>query len=329
MKHTCIYSKSLVRMLLLFATASLCAWPSFAQQDLQVMVSGPWSYVTDTNYPGRLFLVAPGKSNHHKVYLLPGTDPTAFKSGTPSPTGTYTLDYTATKGHATKYSNPPVLSGISIGSPATKVVSILVNKNNKNYIISLPMPDGYSTYSGSMGTSESEVSNKHIPNASVGAPKQYTTWMVLHYNVVQIPDSFHLLDGTKIPTTGSSAGTFGGVSIVLGDPNDKDDDKICDHISLESVKERNQLWHVKQHARFPQVDDQGHQDHGNYDYSRCSDSNPKKYPKMTSRVEQKSCIDHVRDKDRCLAAAGSADCHASQVSVNSAIPGAAVPTTVP
>ena len=305
MKHTRFHSKRLGRRALLCVMASLCAWPSFAQQDLQVMVSGPWSYATDTTYPNRLFLVAPGKSDHHKVYLLPGADPTVFKSGTPSPTGTYTLDYTAVKGTpATAYPNPPVLSGVSIGSPAKKVRPILVNKKNKNYVISLPTPDGYSTYSGSMGTSESEVSNKRISNATV-EPKQYTTWMVLHYNVAQIPNSFRVSNGASLPTTG------GGISIVLGDPKDYDDDAICDHVSLESVKERNRLWHVKQYARFPKLlDPQGTQNHGMYDYDRCSDSNPKKYP-----------LD--------LGAAGSADCHASQGNVNNAISGATVPTTVP
>jgi hypothetical protein len=162
------------------------------------------------------------------------------------------------------------------------------------------MPDGFSTYSGSMGTSESEVSSSHIPRAGSVMPMQYTTWMVLHYAVTHIPDSFNLPDGRKVSTTGGSPSTSVGISIVLGVPSD-DNDMTCDHISLESVIERNRLWHLKQYARFPQMLDPATQYPGHYDYVGCSDSNPAKHP---------------------LGAVGGGDCHAAQMSINNAIPGA-------
>jgi hypothetical protein len=179
-------------MALLVAITLLGAWPLAAQQYLQVMVAGPWSYVTDNSFPGRLLLVAPGKSKTHKVYLIPGTNPLPHYPA-PTSTGIYTLDlwnpsglYTAPTGLIA-----PTVCGASVDSTSKNYKRAL---GASNYVISLPMPKAYSTYQGAMGTSESEVSAVTTTSGNHPPPTQYTTWMVLYY-----PQADGLLDQNNMP----------------------------------------------------------------------------------------------------------------------------------
>lgn len=292
-----------------FVVAPVLTHVSLAQ-DLQVIVSGPWSFVTDPspNYKGRLLLVAPGQSSHHKVYILPGTDPTTFTSASAKPLsgpGTFRLDYTANKGTMliTDHNTPQVCGG-AITSPATNVRPILDNSTSSNYVISLPAPDEFTTFPGSMGTSESEVSGAPIKKKGSAPPLEYTTIMVLHYSVDRIPDQFTIAGSSPVSTNGA------GISIVAGDPDYSHDDPTCDHVSLESVKERNDLWALQQYSRLPGVlINSGVQNRGNYNYEKCSDHDPTVHPKGPF-------------------AGGSADCHACQISINSAVTGAVILTNI-
>jgi hypothetical protein len=338
MKQAYRCSQNLGKFVLLVVMAVGCARPSSAQQDLQVMVAGPWSYVTDSvKYPGRLFLVAPGSSTSHAVYIFPGTNPVFSSSNppvvsptAPSPTGTYKLDYSYKGQYSATDQSPPVLCGAAISSPTTNVRPILNNASNSNFVISLPIPDGYSTFSGSIngwsGTSESEVSGTPILNSTAAPPaRQYTTWMVLHYGVTQIPASFQLT-GTAvgtISTTGSTANYSGGISIVLSDMGTAD--LVCDSVSLVSVKDRNGLWTLNQYARFPRQSSPGVQILGQYDFSHCSNSGPVSAMKNAATHSKVSAMKQSKPG---LLSPGSADCHACQMSVNSAIPGAITPTVV-
>ena len=308
-------ASQILRLALLAVVAVICVTPSYAQKDLQVMVAGPWSYVTDSvAFPGRLLLVASGISAHHSVYILGGTSP--FPPY-PAPTliqhpGSYALNYAATPATYSNTGNVPVVCGASISSPSTNVTPILNNSNKANYVISLPIPDGYSTYSGPYGSSESEVSSAPIPDANSAPPQvRYTTWMVLHYGVKKIPKSFQLT-GSLSTTVSSSSG---GISIVLGD--DGTYDPKCDSVSLESVKERNALWTLKQYARFPKQTALGAQQPGQYDFGDCPDSGPL-FATKQSEVMPKTWP----------FSPGSADCHSCQMSVNNAVSGATVSSTV-
>jgi hypothetical protein len=309
MKDMCLYLQSMAKIALVFVMALICAKPSAAQQDLQIMVSGPWSYVIDNVNAanrGRLLLIAPSKDlhghpSHHQVYLLPGVDATAFTTATtPTLTGIYKLDYDQTlKGTLPAQElEPAVLCGAKISN----LVIGTVSASRGNYVISLPMPKSFSTYVDSSGTyfgySESRVSTKTF-NASV-APVNYTTWMVLHFGVKSIPSRITVNGTASAPISTNGK----GISIVMGDPNPTDDDLTCDHVSLESVEERAGLWHSAQFARFPEEEDStGKQKHYQYDYSDCSDHDPTVHP---------------------LGAAGSADCHACQMSISGAVPGATI-----
>jgi hypothetical protein len=286
MKLACVRSKFLGKIALLLAMTVLSTLSSLAQ-NLQVMVVGPWSYVSSG---GRLYLVASGKSKSHKVYLLPGTNPNpSYPPQTQLGAGIYTLDlvmpgtYTAPTGLIT-----PTLC------PAAPSSVLPVLQDSSNYVISLPMPKAYSTYSGPMGTSESEVSATPIVDPTTVQPQQYTTWMVLYY-----PQAQGLSDQKK--------NTYGGgASIVLtdyGNSGDDANDAQCDHVSLESVHERNILWNIQQYARFPELKDMiGHQILGFYS-AQCSSSDPNGHPKA----------------EEPLNAVSSADCHACQMNINGAI----------
>jgi len=236
MNRKCLYSRFLGKIVLLFATAQLFAAPSLAQ-DLQVMVVGPWSYVSANN---RLFLVVPGTSTSHKVYLLPGTSALPPYKGYEIGKGSYTLNL-VNPGNYIAPANliTPVLSPATL--QPTSVTQTVNNASNNNYVISLPTPSAYST-SPTMGTSESEVSPYPIPDPSQIQPQQYTTWMILYY-----PHADGLSDQSNnlYPN---------GASIVLTDygSTGDDNDQLCDHVSLESVQERNSLWHIQQYARFPE-----------------------------------------------------------------------------
>jgi hypothetical protein len=321
MRHTCRYWQTLGRIALLFVMAALFAKSSFAQKDLQILVSGPWAYVTDpAKHPGRLFLVAPN-SQHHMVYIFGGINASDFANQHAIGVGSYTLDFDPNiKGTYTAVDQEPaVLCGGAIADPNRLQI---VLASTTNYVISLPTPDGYSTYADptfkSDGYSESKVSSGHFTTSVF--PENYTTLMVLHYGIRVMPDSL-MQAGTKtdtVKTTDATGNSAGGISIVVGDPEPKHNDSTCDHVSLESVKERNGLWNLTQYARFPkELNMQGLQDHYHYDYARCSDTDPTVHPLS------KNSGDRVG-----LLSTGSADCHTCQMSINSAIPGAIVPTTV-
>ncbi len=338
MKNACIYSYSLGKIALLFLMAALCARPSVAQQsDLQIIVSGPWSYVRDqANYPNRLLLVAPaknsqGQASRHQIYSWPGTNITANPSSVNSKLalqpGIYTLDFDQSLRHTPiPQGTEPTLCGASVTN-AGNVDAGAVGAGN--YVISLPMPDAFSTYidpTGTYsGTSYSQVSSSDISAGHPAPEIQYTTLMVLHYGATSIPQSLMLsgpsLTGPVPIKTVDSTGNFpGGVSILAADPTMTDDDPRCDGISSQSIQERNYLWGTTEYARFPRfiLDSQGnyHQWPGHYDYT-CSDS-----PLISSSSSKKGKKAKHADSILSKRSGGSADCHACQMSIiNNGAPG--------
>ena len=148
------YWQSLASILFLFAMAALCVKPSAAQQDLQIMVNGPWSYVA--NDDKTIFLVAPG-SMHHKTYIFAGTDAAEFAKpahqgdvipavkdshvrftddGTPI---TYPSDGEGAAVY-TAQANPSRVSAVLTGKALTNPSA------PQPYVILLPKPDSYSTF---------------------------------------------------------------------------------------------------------------------------------------------------------------------------------------
>jgi hypothetical protein len=332
MKDKCLYSRTVGRIAFLLLTSLLLSAQSFAQQDLQIIVNGPWSYVVQG---GRLWLVAPGKSVHHMVYIYSGLDVSAWKTITPEPKNTYTLNFDTGFQQGTP-PNPfnPEQATICNAHGVSNVTSVLNNTGNTNYVASLPMPNAFSTYSDPNfqwdGYSESKVSDSAITQLTPPVPPAlYTTVMVLHYWAQVLPDHL-LLNNARISTVAQGT-TPSGISIVTGDPNVGDDNPKCDDVSIESVAERNGVWTLNQsYALFPEETDLvGHQSH-HYRYA-CASSDSSRHPTMTLGERRKFCIDHGGKfkHNLCIFSGGSADCHACQMSINEpALPGTTILSTV-
>lgn len=322
------YWQYLGRIALLLAMAALCVKISAAQQDLEIMVNGPWSYVA--NDDTTIFLVAPG-SMHHKTYIYAGTDAAEFAKpahqGDVIPAGKLTLTFTH---DGTPIAYPSDGEGATVypaRANTSRVNAVLKAKALTNpsapqpYVILLPKPDSYSTFVDPNGHydgfSESKVyisdqavmSNRH---AQTIPPQLYTTWMVLHYGVKKFPVDVTDSNGKKYTATDAMP----GISIIAGDPAMRHDN-ACDYVSLESFNDQTVLWDLnagstsKRYARFPMETmlPPGQQIHYHYDYADCSDETPI----IPARGGEKSPIVWG-------AAGGSADCHTHQMSINGAGP---------
>jgi hypothetical protein len=312
MKHTCLYSQTLARPVYLFALTLLLVLPSAAQTDLQIMVSGPWAYVASASDKTRIFLVAP-PSAHHQAFIFAGTNAADFRKQGAYIVGKglYQLDFDWNL--KTAYTPTPqeaVVVPLATVNDLNKVSAILSSMNN--YVISLPVPDDYSTYVDPLGQvdgySESKVNANSVTQSI--APKLYTTWMVLHYSVKSLPVSLQQTGTANktIPTRDPNGKAPGGISIVLGDPNLWDYDPDCDSISLESLQGQDSLWGLTEFARFPKQDKTGKQRHYLYDYYGCSDSVPNMEAMKHSKKQANST------------SGGGADCHSHQYNINKAGP---------
>lgn len=305
MEHTCLYSRFVGKKALLVAMALLCTVPSFAQQYSEVLVAGPWSYVTDPNNPGWLFLVAPGGYADHPVYFLANT--TSGVGASAALPGTYTL---TPVGETTTYTPPtgltaPLICGATIAS--TGVTSILTNTASPNYVIRLPMPNGYAAVSSSMVIGLSEVSSTPILNATSAPPSlPYTTYMVLYYPTVA---SFSLQNVSTGAQTSYPSGQM--LNLVLSDNGGRDAE--CDAPSLAGVKERDTMWGLTQYARFPEqlLNGAGQWVQGStYDYEDCINFGP--------------ALSGIHHGGVYRTTPSSADCHACQLVVNGALPATVV-----
>jgi hypothetical protein len=292
---------------LIFGTTSL------AQVDLKIMVSGPWAYVANPSDKTRILIVAP-TSAHHNAYIFAGTNAASFRLLMPPSqisNGPYRLDFDSSLRVPFVGTPQKAITLLPFAVDQTKVSAIL--SDSSNYVISLPVPDDYSTYIDPAGMidgySESRVSASGITPPVPAPPTRYTTWMVLHYSVKALPVSLQQT-GTASQSIATTDGTTpGGISIVLGDPNLQDFDPDCDAISLESFEGQSNLWKLTEYARFPMQDNNGKQIPGKYDFKHCSDS-----------VPNMKALNHRKKKDQStspnLLSGGGADCHAAQISIN-------------
>ncbi len=326
MKDECRYSQRLERITLLLVVVVFFSRPSAAQSEVQIMVNGSWDYVEDPEpdkdpYAAgqtidRIVLVAPHNATH-AFYIFSGDDATKFAKSPQPPeikdTGIYYLDIKglmANSGHKPQPSDTlplnwsnllPVPQPVSI----SKIRSVLYTPNSvmARFAVSLPKPDYYTTYSGAWGTGLSESKVDVIPINSQ-QPGKYTTWMVLHYWVNTTPSATlnASLDDTSLPPiTGRpydfsidanvvAMATVPAISIVMGAAY-QENDFSCDTISQGSFKMSSALWQFTRYAQFPEEDMSGNQHAGVY--HNCG-----------GRVQK---------------AAGSADCHTAQGSINGAV----------
>jgi hypothetical protein len=307
----------------------LCITPLWGQDDLQIIVTGPWSYYTQDKKT--LYLIAPGNSSH-EFYLYEGGDVSRWDQPQPNgaqmrSAGIYAISFDSTyqKGTrpATGRGAPPLeLSNVStLGTPPSNIKSVIADKTN--YIVTLPYPDKFSTFEDPTdrwnGFSESRAEPVGSAQAvTVSTPAVlYTTTMVLHYWAKNgIPSQLNLSInsgnpvpiGTSFPATNPPEGitiVSAGIELAASWP--------CDDMSLESVDERNALFGITQHVLFPEVvDTNGDQSHRYH--SSCTQSKL-----WTNRRMQQS--KPLADNGTFHStAASSADCHASQLSIGGAVP---------
>ena len=187
------------------------AIPSYAQNDLEIMVNGPWTYVADPNpsldnSKSRIVLVAPS-DGQHVAYSWSGPDASMEHSlgATPPDNKALLLPSDSTNHVANLYYadfsgrnlvalGPPDEEPGMAYSPQKTVAKTDINnilytptKAQERYAISLPVPDYVRTYVGpyGKGLAESKIGVGGVARKTPPAP--FTTWMILHYNVAGDP----------------------------------------------------------------------------------------------------------------------------------------------
>ncbi|HLW52345.1 MAG TPA: hypothetical protein VKW06_05845 [Candidatus Angelobacter sp.] len=259
--------------------------------EFQIMVNGPWAYVADPN-PSRdpnpnadkhkrVVVVAPLGASH-QGFVYAGVDARSGDVGKVD-SGLYYLDFDnrTFAGSQAADDLPPMVYQTPPVDPA-KIEAVLYQGASR-LAISLPEPDYFTTYVGQygLGLAESKVSGKHImPSAP---PREYTIWMVLHYQVTQSPASVtsNIPDPARPRARRAIDVKDNGISIVMRAAVPPVDMR-CDTLSLETFAESRNLWGMVHHARFPEeLDKKGTQNRGVYHYE-CAEDFTKEMPASPS-----------------------------------------------
>lgn len=286
MTHQWHCAQFLGKTVFLIFLASLCSKRVQSQTfDFQIMVNGPWDYVVDpqqTNHPNagrRIVLVAPAAATAmgHNVYVFVGDDAANFRTQPTIVPGLYFFDIDpATRtfaGHLLPTDTPSATYSAPQWVDEATISNVLYKTKNR-YAISLPAPDYYSEYKGAYGdgNSQSIVDINHITAISNTPPHNYTTWMILHYQM-KSKGAANLNDSD---TTGASPPVHNfpytdqshAISITMGVP-DMSSETDCDSLSTDSFTQSKILWNFSAYARFPSEVDglSGTQNRGDFHYN--------------------------------------------------------------
>jgi hypothetical protein len=273
------------KTIFLIFLASLFSKPARSQTfDFQIMVNGPWDYVVDpqqTKHPNtgrRIVLVAPASATAmgHNVYVFMGDNAANFRKQPIIVPGLYFFDIDpATRtfaGHLLPTDTPPATYSAPQWVDDTTISNVLYKTMNR-YAISLPAPDYYSEYKGAYGDGNSQaiVDINHITAMSNTLPHDYTTWMILHYQmksngVANLSDSDTGASPPvhNFPYTDQSH----AISITMGVPG-MSSETDCDSLSSDSFTQSKILWNFSAYARFPSEVDglSGTQNKGDFHYN--------------------------------------------------------------
>jgi hypothetical protein len=252
------------------------------------MVSGSWDYVVDPhpekdpNQNGqkqnRIAIVTP-VTEGHMATIFYATGATKFKGQPELHKGLYYIDIDRAlrtgNGKRSQVDLAPAAYPLPKISQKRIEDIFTANPPMPRIAISLPKPDYFTTYGGpdgagphNEGTSEARIGK--VPTGSWTSRAEYTTWMVLHYQVTGSSSATvsNSTDDGGSPPAGSIPFNLHSPSfnIVMGATTDGD--TRCDMMSLESFKQSKKLWgNPMIFARFPEPSDQvGHQNRGKYHF---------------------------------------------------------------
>ncbi|MGC2695236.1 MAG: hypothetical protein WA738_05535 [Candidatus Angelobacter sp.] len=261
---------------LLIAVAVLLK-PSTAQE-VQIMVSGPWAYVTAPNpSPTPAIVIATAQIPHHgDVQVFSGEDADDFDSLPPTrdiitiahnQPGKYTLVISGLD-KCDPVPNPaPTPAPLAYPLNGVNVDSVLRGPSN-GFSILMPKPCYYTSFV------ESRSRLAVDPNSIKQEDPAYTTWMVLHYKA-----KAGVIPTASVQEIANSQATFlsidppsdpPAISIVMGSDSPNETNSRCDSLSGQSVQLEGALFGAKLHYQFPRLLKYGEQSH---DYKQdCIDS---------------------------------------------------------
>jgi hypothetical protein len=268
MKHSCLYSRTLGKVgFSLFSIAVLSVALTAQTTEVQIMVAGPWDYVQDPNDQNRVIVVVPAAPHHARPQIFPGGDVTNYPNQPALEQGLYRVDICDQANNNCSFPQQPVkpCTNCKPYRPAKQVLDVDINaylSHTNRYAISLPKPYEYTTSPDPDGLSQSIISDKPITDTGVVPDPlagDYTTWMVLHYQVTGNPVA--LLSGTSDDGTvtyknkpSAFVGASGTPAIsIIQEPADRLNDKWCDKYSAESFHHANMNWKLNLYALFPEL----------------------------------------------------------------------------
>jgi len=293
---------------------------SFAQNNVEIELAGPWSYVQDPADQSRIYVIAPVMG--HKMAVFTGDNAYVFSTPLmPSP-GAHRLDFATAPCNSQTTGEHP-LYAIDGVAPQT-ITDALASPNV--YVLSLPKPCSYQINDRSRFKF-----NPAKPVTGASQEQIVATWMILGYNATDpsVPSDFDKAVGnaSKIPFGSNSGTNKKAISAILFVDPGVDPDQRCDSHSGTIFDSILDLWkspHV--YRMFPGVVPAANNANSNtqtnsYDYKNCYQKvigNETMF--MPNQHQQEASSSARKTKSKTLRKApGRADCHAAQVNVNGVV----------
>src|SRR6185437_792083 len=226
---------------------------SFAQSEVEIMVSGPWAYVADPDNTKRIVIIAPDAPHHGPVTIFSGEDAAQYANQIKpfnGSLGSYNLDFAT---DCTSTQHPP--DTYHIGGVSPDAVRKLIKGPGGRYAISLPIPCSYTVDQSSRFKIDSTDPTK-APDVS------YANLMILHYSLTG--DANAVISGAPdggqpVKDTRAFSSLHDGdppaISIVFGTDSPWDTDPDCDSTSNISFRKAIALFQPNSglHVLFPRV----------------------------------------------------------------------------
>jgi hypothetical protein len=227
--------------------------PSLAMtKEIQVMVSGPWSYFTDPADSSRLIVIAPDEPHHYLPIAFPGGDVTSpTLNPVPFQKGIYRLDIANISSCNTHASS---VSLFPLNVDVETIIKPLLKGPATFYAFSVPKP---CYYTDEMSMRERSIIDPDNPITAVRPDAGYTTWMMFHYSVSNVAPA--VITDSSGKTSNVDFGSDSAISVVMYGPDLDPYPNNCDSISATSVKASGKLFKKNLRVWQPEVDEFGEQ----------------------------------------------------------------------